>query len=126
MLARRFALPVMLLVAALGIAGGLYAQLETGDRGILPLDSSNILEIGGIHVDVGGADAQNAPYAGWRIAPRQGFKILGVKMDGAPIGQAPSLPGGGLPPIVRSGKVEHRQIRPQRHNADLWAPVHPG
>ena len=32
----------------------LYAQLETGDRGILPLDSSGTLEIGGIHVDVGG------------------------------------------------------------------------
>ena len=68
MLLRRLALPVMLLLAALGIAGALYAQLETGDRGILPLDSSNVLEIGGIHVDVGGADAQSARYAGWRIA----------------------------------------------------------
>src|SRR5262245_34012322 len=76
MLRRRFALPLMLLLAAVGIAGGLYAQLETNDRGILPLDSTNTLEIGGIHVDVGGPDAQSARYAGWRLAQRQGFKLL--------------------------------------------------
>lgn len=72
MLARRFAIPFMLLFAVLGLAGALYAQLETGDRGDLPLDSSNTLEIGGIHVDVGGADSQSARFAGWRIAQRQG------------------------------------------------------
>jgi hypothetical protein len=119
MLARRFALPFALLIAALGIAGGLYAQLETGDRGILPLDSSNTLEIGGIHVDVGGADAQSARLAGWRVAQRQGFKALWAKMHNAPINEAPSLPDGTLDQIVSSINVEREQIGPNRYIADL-------
>jgi hypothetical protein len=114
MLARRFALPLLLLVAALGIAGSLYAQLETGDRGILPLDSSNVLEISGIHVDVGGADAQSARYAGWRAAQRQGFKALWAKMHNASVDEAPSLPDGTLDQIVSSINVEREQIGPNR------------
>ena len=108
-----------MLVAAAGLAGGLYAQLESGDRGILPLDSSNTLEIGGIHVDVGAADAQSARYAGWRIAQRQGFKALWAKMHNAPIGQAPNLPDGTLDQIVSSINVEREQIGPNRYIADL-------
>ena len=119
MLARRFAIPLMLLVAVAGIAGALYAQLETGERGILPLDSSNTLEIGGIHVDVGGADAQSARFAGWRIAQRQGFKMLWAKMHNAPIGAAPNLPDGTLDQIVSSINVEREQIGPNRYIADL-------
>ena len=119
MLARRFAIPLMLLVAVAGIGGALYAQLETGDRGILPLDSSNTLEIGGIHVDVGGADAQSARYAGWRMAQRQGFKALWAKMHNAPISQAPTLPDGTLDQIVSSINVEREQIGPNRYIADL-------
>jgi hypothetical protein len=119
MLARRFVIPFMLLVAVAGLAGALYAQLETGDRGILPLDSSNTLEIGGIHVDVGGADAQSARYAGWRIAQRQGFKLLWAKMHNAPVTEAPSLPDGTLDQIVSSINVEREQIGPTRYIADL-------
>ena len=119
MLARRFAIPLMLLVAVVGIGAALYAQLETSDRGILPLDSSNTLEIGGIHVDVGGPDAQTARYAGWRIAQRQGFRMLWAKMHNAPIGEAPNLPDGTLDQIVSSINVEHDQIGPNRYIADL-------
>jgi hypothetical protein len=119
MLVRRFAPPFVILIAALGIVGGLYAQLETGDRGILPLDSSNTLEIGGIHVDVGGADAQSARYAGWRIAQRQGFRALWAKMHNTPINEAPSLPDGTLDQIVSSINVEREQIGPNRYIADL-------
>ena len=119
MLRRLFALPLMLLLAFGGIAGGLYAQLETNDRGILPLDSSNTLEIGGIHVDVGGADAQSARYAGWRIAQRQAFKLLWAKMHNAPINQAPSMADGTLDQIVSSINVESEQIGPNRYIAVL-------
>src|SRR4051794_5690797 len=119
MLARRFAIPLMLLVAVAGVGGGLYAQLETGERGELPLDSSNTLEIGGIHVDVGGADAQSARYAGWRIAQRQGFRMLWAKMHGASVAEAPSLPDGTLDQIVSSINVEREQIGPNRYIADL-------
>jgi hypothetical protein len=109
----------MLVAAALGISGVIYAQLETADRGILPLDSSNTLEIGGIHVDVGGPDGQTARYAGWRIAQRQGFKALWAKMHNAPIGEAPNLPDGTLDQIVSSINVEREEIGPNRYIADL-------
>jgi hypothetical protein len=119
LLRRRFLIPLLLLLAAVGIAGGLYAQLETGDRGILPLDSSGTLDIGGIHVDVGGADSQSARYAGWRIAQRQGFRALWAKMHNAPIEQAPNLPDGTLDQIVSSINVEREEIGPNRYIADL-------
>jgi len=109
----------MLIAAALGISGVIYAQLETADRGILPLDSSNTLEIGGIHVDVGGPDGQSARYAVWRIAQRQGFKALWAKMHNAPISQAPTLPDGTLDQIVSSINVEREEIGPNRYIADL-------
>ena len=119
MLPRRLVVPVLLLLAALGLAGALYAQLETADRGILPLDSTNTLEMGGIHVDVGGADAQSARYSGWRIAQRQGFKALWAKMHNAPISEAPNLPDGTLDQIVSSINVEREEIGPNRYIADL-------
>ena len=119
MLRRRFAIPFMLLIAALGVAGGLYAQLETTERGILPLDTSNTLDIGGIHVDVGGKDAESARYAGWRMAQREGFKALWAKVHKATIGQAPNLPDGVLDQIVSSINVEREQIGPNRYIADL-------
>lgn len=109
----------MLLIAAAGIAGGLYAQLETSERGILPLDTSNTLDIGGIHVDVGGKDAESARYAGWRLAQRQGFKALWAKMHKASVNQAPNLPDGVLDQIVSSISVEREQIGPNRYIADL-------
>jgi hypothetical protein len=119
MLVRRFAIPLMFLIAVAGIAGALYAQLETSDRGIPPLDTSNTLEIGGIHVDIGGTDAQSARYAGWRIAQRQGFKLLWAKMHNAPVNDAPTLPDGTLDQIVSAISVEREQIGPTRYIADL-------
>jgi len=116
---RRPVLVSMLIAASLGISGVIYAQLETADRGILPLDSSNTLEIGGIHVDVGGPDGQSARYTGWRIAQRQGFKALWAKMHNAPISEAPNLPDGTLDQIVSSINVEREEIGPNRYIADL-------
>jgi hypothetical protein len=116
---RRPLLVSILLALALGISGVIYAQLETTDRGILPIDSSGTLEITGIHVDVGGTDAQSARYAGWREAQRQGFKALWAKMHNAPAGQAPILPDGTLDQIVSSINVEREQIGPNRYIADL-------
>jgi hypothetical protein len=119
MLRRRLALPLFLVLAAAGLSVSVYAQLEGGDRGILPIDSSGTLEITGIHVDVGGSDPQSARYTGWRIAQRQGFKALWAKMHNAPINQAPNLPDGTLDQIVSSIIVEREQIGPGRYIADL-------
>ena len=119
MLRRRFAISLMLLLAVVGISAAVVAQLETGDRGILPIDSSGTLEITGIHVDIGGTDAQAARYAGWRFAQRQGFRALWAKMHKAPISQAPNLPDATLDQIVSSINVEREQIGPNRYIADL-------
>ena len=115
---RRLVLPVTLLLVA-GIGGVLYAQLESTDRGILPLATSDTLEIDGIHVDVTAADAQTARYTGWRTAQRDGFKALWAKMHNAPASEAPSLPDGTLDQIVSSINVEREQIGPNRYIADL-------
>ena len=94
-------------------------SLKPLTAGILPLDSSGTLDIGGIHVDVGAADSQSARYAGWRIAQRQGFRALWAKMHHAPIDQAPNLPDGTLDQIVSSINVEREEIGPNRYIADL-------
>ena len=119
MLRRPLVVSLLLLVAVAGIGAAVYAQLESSDRGILPLDTSNTLEAGPIHVDVGGPDAQSARLAGWRVAQRQGFRALWAKMHNAPIGQAPAIPDGTLDQIVSSIDVDREQIGPNRYIADL-------
>jgi hypothetical protein len=119
MLRLRFAFPLVLLAAAAALGGILYAQFENTDRGILPLATSDTLEIDGIHVDVGGPDAQTARFTGWRIAQREGFKALWAKMHNAPVAQAPTLPDGTLDDIVSSINIEREQIGPNRYIADL-------
>ena len=110
---------LLLLIAAVTVSGVIYAQLEGGERGILPLDSSGTLEIGGIHVDVGGKDAVSARYAGWRMAQREGFRALWAKTHGRPVSEAPVLPDGTLDGLVSSIIVEREQIGPNRYIADL-------
>ena len=116
---RRRPLSVLLALAAVAGGGALYAQLESGERGILPLDSSNTLEMGGIKVDVGGKTADEARYNGWRIAQREGFKALWAKTHGRPISEAPTLPDSTLDQLVSSIIVESEQIGPTRYIATL-------
>ena len=120
MLLRRPAVPLIaafLLLAGLG--GALVAQMESAERGILPIDSSGTLEIGGIKVDVGGKDAESARYNGWRIAQREGFKALWAKTNSRPISQAPNLADSTLDGLVSSIVVEQEQIGPNRYIATL-------
>ena len=119
MLRRRLALPFLLLLAAVGIGAAVYAQLESGDRGILPLDTTDTLESASVHVDVGAADAQTARLDGWRMAQRQAFRSLWAKMHNAPINQAPNLPDTTLDQIVSSINVDRELIGPNRYIADL-------
>ena len=102
------------------IAGGtLVAQMESGDRVILPIDSSGTLEIGGIKVDVAGKDAASARFAGWRIAQREGFKALWAKTNNRPISEAPTLSDSVLDSLVASIVVQSEQIGPNRYIAEL-------
>jgi hypothetical protein len=119
MLRRRLVIPLLVLLAALGFGAAVYAQLESTDRGILPLDTSDTLEIGPVHVNVTAADSQTARLGGWRLAQRQGFRLLWAKMHNAPLGEAPIVPDGTLDQIVSSINVDHEEIGPQRYIADL-------
>jgi hypothetical protein len=116
---RPFLFSLAVLLALLGISGGLYAQIEPGERGIAPLESAGTLEVTGIHVDVGAKDAQTARYAGWRIAQRQGFKALWASIHKRPASQAPNLPDSTLDGLVSSIIVDKEQIGPNRYIADL-------
>jgi hypothetical protein len=109
----------LVLFGALGLTAGLQAQLESADRGIAPIDSSGTLEITGIHVDVGGKDAQDARFTGWRVGQREGFKALWAKTHKRPVTQAPNLPDSVLDGMVSSIIVEREQIGPNRYIADL-------
>ena len=118
-----FRRPAVLLSAAIlalaGLGGTLVAQMESAERGILPIDSSGTLEIGGIKVDVAGKDADSARYAGWRIAQRQGFKALWAKTNKRPVSEAPNLSDSTLDGLVSSIVVEQEQIGPNRYIATL-------
>ena len=116
---RPLLITAILALLCLAAGGILYAQMEAGERGILPLDSSGTLEIDGIHVDVGAKDAQSARLAGWRIAQREGFKMLWSKSHGLPPSQAPSVSDSTLDDIVSSIIVQREQIGPNRYIADL-------
>lgn len=119
MLRPRLVVPLLVLLATLWIGAAVYAQLESTDRGILPLDTSDTLEIGPVHVNVTAADSQTARLGGWRLAQRQGFRLLWAKMHNAPVGEAPNVPDGTLDQIVSSINVDHEEIGPQRYIADL-------
>ena len=119
MLRRPFVSLLIVLFVAVGLSGVVYAQLETGDRGIAPVDSSGTLEVTGIHVDVTSKDAQSARYDGWRIAQRQGFKALWAKTHNRPQSEAPTVPDSTLDGLVSSIVVDREQIGPNRYIADL-------
>ncbi|HVF37692.1 MAG TPA: heavy-metal-associated domain-containing protein [Sphingomicrobium sp.] len=120
MLFRRPAVLIAAVLLALaGLAGGVIAQMEAGERGILPIDSSGTLEITGIEVDVAGKDADSARFAGWRIAQRQGFKALWAKTNKRPVSEAPNLSDSTLDGLVSSIVVEREQIGPNRYIATL-------
>ena len=108
-------LTVLLALAGLTLSGALLAQMESAERGILPL------EIGGIHVDVGGKDAQSARYAGWRVAQREGFKALWAKMHSRPISEAPNLTDSVLDTLVSSIIVEREPVYRQQESAAGFA-----
>jgi hypothetical protein len=119
MLRRTFLPTLLLFIAVVTLSGALYAQLESSERGILPLDSSGTLEITGIHVDVGGKDAASARYAGWRVAQREGFRALWANMHKRPRSEAPNLSDPVLDGLVSSIIIEREQIGPNRYIADL-------
>ena len=113
---RTVALLVTIASCAVGVA--VYAQLEGGDRGIAPIDSSSSFEVNGISVDVRAGSADAARLGGWRLAQRRGWAMLWAKTHGG-AGGAPALGDSTLDGIVAGIVVENEQIGPTRYVAKL-------
>lgn len=105
------------LIAGLAGVGIVTAQIEEGERGVAPVDSSSNYEVMGIAVDTSGRNAEAARMAGWREAQRRGWKMLWAKTHGGEVG--PTLPDSTLDQIVAGILVEDEQIGVHRYVARL-------
>lgn len=108
--------PLAFVLALAGLGAAVIAQIEGGDRGIAPIDSSADFEVSGIRIDVAAKSADAARYGGWREAQRQGWRLLWGKVHG---GGAPGLSDSALDSIVAGIVVENEQIGPNRYVATL-------
>lgn len=110
-------------IAAVGafLAGAsVFAQIEGGERGVAPIDSSSSLEVAGIAVDVRARTGEAARLGGWRLAQRRGWQQLWAKTHGGAGGEsAPGLNDSALDAIVSGIIVENEQIGPNRYVARL-------
>lgn len=104
------AIGVLLLGTGIGIA-----QIEGGDRGVAPVDSSSDYEVSGVTVDVSAKDADAARYGGWRLAQRKAWVQLSRRL-GAGGGL---VADGTLDSLVSGIVVENEQIGPNRYIARL-------
>jgi hypothetical protein len=108
-------------VAALLLVGAgiLYAQLEGGERGIPPVDSTSNFEIDGVEVDVSADTGEHARIEGWRRAQSLGWRMLWARTHNRPLAQAPVLTDSVLNGIVSGIVIEQEQIGPTRYIARL-------
>jgi hypothetical protein len=110
-------LAVLALLACMGGAAAVMAQIEAGDRGIPPINSSNDLMVSGIEVDVTADSADEARFQGWEEAQRLGWQQLFRQVNGS--SGAPALSDSALNGIVSAIIVEREQIGPRRYIATL-------
>lgn len=106
------------LVAAallLASAGATLAQIEGGDRGVAPIDSSGDFEVTGINVDVAARSAEAARIGGWRLAQRKAWAQLSNRLGAGGAG----VSDGTLDQLVNAVVVEQEQIGPNRYVARL-------
>ena len=111
-------IPVALFAAMLGLGAIVYAQIDGGDRGVAPLDSSGSFEVTGINVDVAARTGEAARLGGWRMAQRKGWAMLWAKTHGGS-GGAPGLSDSALDAIVAGIVVDDEQISTNRYVAKL-------
>jgi hypothetical protein len=112
------AIPAVAALLLVG-AGILYAQLEGGERGIPPVDSTSNFEIDGVQVDVSADTAEHARIEGWRRAQSLGWRMLWARTHNRPLAQAPVLTDSVLNGIVSGIVIEQEQIGPTRYIARL-------
>ena len=110
---------LLALLPLLLLSGYAAAQMEDGDRGILPRDTAQVLEVTGIDVDVTGEGPSDARFNGWRVAQREGWARLWAQTTNRPASEAPELPDSTLDQLVSAVVVEREQIGPSRYIATL-------
>jgi len=103
---RLWALLAGALLLALGAV--LVAQVG-GDRGIIPVASSEDIEVRGIKVDVSGRNPQDARLKGWAEARKLAWEKLG----------GPDIPDSQLEGLVSAIVVEQERLGPRRYIATL-------
>ena len=103
---RLWALVAGALLLALGAA--LVAQVS-GDRGIIPVASSEDIEVTGIEVDVKGKSPEDARLNGWKEAQRLAWEKIG----------GPKIPESQLEGLVSAIVVERERLGPRRYIARL-------
>ena len=109
-------LPLLVALFVAAISGAVYAQLEGGERGVAPIDSSSNFQVNGVIVDVSGPSADLARSEGWRLAQRRGWEKLWAQSHSSP---APNLGDRTLDDIVSGIVVEDEQVSPNRYVARL-------
>ncbi len=111
----RWAMMVGAFVALL-IAFAVESQVERGNRGITPINSSADFVASGIAVDVTANGPNAAREAGWREAQRKGWQQLYRRINGS---DGPALSDSALDAIVSAIVVERESIGPRRYVATL-------
>jgi hypothetical protein len=107
-IARRFPILVAAAIVLAIAAAALVAQVS-GDRGIIPVASSEDIEVSGLKVDVVGKNPEDARLKGWKLAQRLAWE----KLDG------PDIPDSQLEGLVSAIVVEQERLGPRRYIATL-------
>jgi len=102
-------------VAGVALSSLALAQIEGGDRGVAPIDSSGDYEVSGINVDVAAKSAEAARLGGWRLAQRRAWTQLSRRLGGG----GGSLGDSALDGLVSGIVVGREQIGPNRYIATL-------
>lgn len=106
--ARRPWILIAVAIALVAAAAGLVAQVG-GDRGIIPVATSEDIEVRGIEVDVIGKNSEDARLNGWRRAQKLAWEKLG----------GPHIPDSQIEGLVSAIVVEQEQLGPRRYIATL-------
>ena len=105
-----------MMVAAGALAAAALAQMEGGDRGVPPVDSSGSYEVDGFAVDVSAKTAEAARYDGWRIAQRKAWVQLSQRLGAG----GAAVSDGTLDSLVSGIVVQNEQIG-RRATSPGWA-----
>jgi len=105
----------LLPIGLFAVAGVAFAQIEGGDRGVAPVDSSGDYEVSGVNVDVAAKTADAARLGGWRLAQRRAWVQLSRRLGGG----GGALGDAALDGLVSGIVVGREQIGPNRYIATL-------